>query len=174
MFLAIRAGQTLLPWPKDNRTEIHVASTPTAHPQPEAESGAPAPADAHLDARYGRTPTTRKRRRIIAIVVAAAFVVVFGAWVVFAAFDGDGAKLETRDLGYTVGSDRRIDVQYTVSVEAGTPVTCAVQAQSDKFAIVGWKVVQLPPAAQFTSSYTTSLATSERAVTGLIYQCWLP
>jgi hypothetical protein len=149
-----------------------VASMPPAHPSaeaPEAEN-----VDARLDARYGRSPLVTRRRRLIAVVVAAAFVVVFAAWVVFAAFDGNGSKLETRDLGYTVGSDRQVDVQYTISVAAGTRVSCAVQAQSEKFAIVGWKVVDLPPADRFTSTYTTSLATSERAVTGLIYQCWLP
>ena len=149
-----------------------MASTPPAPPSTEADPAQPV--DGHLDARYGRTPAATRRRRFIAIVVAAAFVVVFGAWVVFAAFDGNGSKLETRDLGYTVGGDDSIDVQYTISVEAGTRVSCAVQAQSDKFAIVGWKVVDLPPAPQFTSTYTTTLATSERAVTGLIYQCWLP
>lgn len=127
-----------------------------------------------LDARYGRSPRGRRNRRVVALVTAAAFVVVFVAWVVFAAFDGTGSKLESADVGYQVGSDRSVDVQYTVSVDAGTAVDCAVEAQNSGFAVVGWKIVHLPAADQRSVTYTTSLATSERAVTGLIYSCWLP
>lgn len=146
---------------------------PAASPAPST----PAPDTArssHLDDRYGRSPGTRRRRTVVAVSVAVAFVVVFAAWVVFAAFDGDGSKLESTDVGYTVLDDRSVDVQYTVSVQPGTEVSCAVQAQNQKFAIVGWKVVHLPAATQHSTTYTTSLATSERAVTGLIYECWLP
>jgi len=34
--------------------------------------------------------------------------------------------------------------------------------------------VHLPASERRSVTYTTSLATSERAVTGLIYRCWLP
>ena len=157
-----------------------MASKPPAAPPPAAPAaeGPSAPVDvptsSRLDARYGRSPGSRRRGRVIAIAVAASFVVVFAAWVVFAAFDGSGSKLESTDVGYTQTSDRSLDVQYTISVAPGTPVSCAVQAQSEKFAIVGWKIVHLPAATQHSTTYTTSLVTSEPAVTGLIYECWLP
>jgi hypothetical protein len=140
------------------------AAAPEQHVDPSHDG-----ASARLDARYGRSSGTRRRGRWIAVAVAASFVVVFAAWVVFAAFDGDGSKLESTDVGYTVLDDRAVDVQYTVS-----EVSCAVQAQNQKFSIVGWKVVDLPASSTHSTTYTTSLATSERAVTGLIYECWLP
>jgi hypothetical protein len=145
------------------------AAAPEQHAAPSHDG-----TSARLDARYGRSSGTRRRGRWIAVAVAASFVVVFAAWVVFAAFDGDGSKLESTDVGYTVLDDRAVDVQYTVSVQPGTEVSCAVQAQNQKFSIVGWKVVHLPASSTHSTTYTTSLATSERAVTGLIYECWLP
>lgn len=150
--------------PDDGRNPDDPVDRPVAAP----------PSSPRLDARYGRSPNRRRRRGVIAIVTAASFVVVFAAWVVFAAFDGTGSKLETSDLGYVVTDARDIDVRYSVSVEPGTAVSCAVQAQNTTFAIVGWKVVHLPAATQRSTTYTTSLKTSERAVTGLIYRCWLP
>ncbi|NIJ05930.1 hypothetical protein FHR78_002484 [Frigoribacterium faeni] len=149
------------------------APSPAAEPDQRLDPSADA-ASARLDARYGRSSATRRRGRWIAIAVAASFVLVFAAWVVFAAFDGDGSKVEGTDVGYTVLDDRAVDVQYTVSVAPGTAVDCAVQAQNQKFSIVGWKVVHLPASSTHSTTYTTSLATSERAVTGLIYECWLP
>jgi hypothetical protein len=114
---------------------------------------------ARLDARYGRSPDRRRRRRVLGVV---------------AAFDGDGSELEARDTGYQITDDRSVEVQYTVSTDPGTPVRCAVQALNNVQAIVGWKVVDLPATGSRSTTYTTSLATTERAVTGLIYRCWLP
>jgi len=129
---------------------------------------------ARLDARYGRSPDRRRRRRVLGVVAGAAVVVVSVLWVVFVAFDGDGSRLEARDTGYQITDDRSVEVQYTVSTDPGTPVRCAVQALNNVQAIVGWKVVDLPATGSRSTTYTTSLATTERAVTGLIYRCWLP
>jgi hypothetical protein len=38
---------------------------------------------------------------------------------------------------------------------------------------VGWKVVRLEPSEQRTRHLTEVVRTSEPAVTGLIYRCWL-
>jgi len=136
---------------------------------PEADSTA-----ARLDARYGRSPDRRRRLRLLGWTAGVAVIVVSLLWVVFVAFDGDGSKLEARDTGYEIVDDRAVDVQYTISTEPGTPVRCAVQALNNVQAIIGWKVVDLPPTEARSTTYTTSLATTERAVTGLIYRCWLP
>jgi len=132
------------------------------------------PPSARLDARYGRSPRGRRRRLVVGLSVAVAFVVVFAAWVVFAAFDGTSSQLESADVGYQVTSDRAVEVQYTVTADTGRAVDCAVEAQNSGFAVVGWKIVHLPASERRSVTYTTSLATSERAVTGLIYRCWLP
>ena len=127
-----------------------------------------------LDERYGRSPGRRRRLRLLGGAAGVAAVVVSLLWVVFVAFDGDGSELEVRDTGYEIVSDRAVDARYTVSTDPGTPVRCAVQALNDVQAIVGWKVVDLPGVDTRSTTYTTSLVTTERAVTGLIYRCWLP
>jgi Domain of unknown function (DUF4307) len=126
-----------------------------------------------LDSRYGRTPQRRRRSRLLAIVAAASVVVVVIAWVIWVGLFGPGASLENRDIGYElVGSDG-VDVRYEVTVDTGRSVSCAVQALAEDFSIVGWKVVDLPPSQQLTRQFRTDLRTTEPAVTGLIYRCWL-
>jgi hypothetical protein len=64
-------------------------------------------------------------------------------------------------------------VRYEVTADAGAAVSCALHALNGTFAIVGWKVVELPPSEQGTRQFRETLRTSEPAVTGLIYRCWL-
>ena len=128
---------------------------------------------ADLDDRYGRTPGSAKRTRIIFIVAVAAFAVVFGAWLIWAGLIGTGAQLQTRDTGYRNVTDNSIDVQYSLTVDAGTPVRCAVQALNSSFSVVGWKIVDVPPSETRTRTLVETVRTSERAVTGLIHTCWL-
>lgn len=130
-----------------------------------------------LDRRYGRTPQRGRRARLLAIVAAIAVVVTVIAWVVWVGLFSPSASLDSRDLGYSeiageAGGDA-IEVRYEVTADAGASVSCALQALSHDFAIVGWKVVELPPGDTRTRQYREVLRTSEPAVTGLIYRCWL-
>ena len=126
-----------------------------------------------LDARYGRSRGFTKRQRVIGIVVAGAFALVFAAWLVWAGLLGDAASIETRDSGYVISSDSLVSVQFQVTADADTALSCAVQALNESFAVVGWRVVQLPASSERTRSFTEDVRTSELAVTGLIYRCWL-
>jgi len=128
---------------------------------------------ARLDDRYGRRPGRARRSRLVALVAGSAVALVVTAWVVLVAFDGDSAELEVSHYGFTVAGDDSVDVQYTVNVADGTEVGCAVQALNENRAVVGWKVVELPAVDSHTQTYTTSLVTSERAVTGSAYRCWV-
>lgn len=127
-----------------------------------------------LDVRYGRTRSYRLRRRWIAVIVGGAFVVVFGAWVIFAAFDGTSATVETNDAGYVIHDDHSATVRSEVSVDPGTRVDCAVEVLNSGFDVVGWKIVHLPPSTAQANTYTTEITTMNRGVTGLIDKCWLP
>src|SRR5690606_10338731 len=128
---------------------------------------------AAMDARYGRTPKRRRRDRIIMIVAGFLFGIVVTAWVVWAGLDGTRGSLATQDIAYSNVDDANMSVTWQVSVKSGTPVSCALQAQNEAHAIVGWKIVEIAPAEAFTNRYQEDLRTSQRAVTGLIYQCWL-
>ncbi len=126
-----------------------------------------------LDERYGRTRAVSRSRRVFAIAVAGAFAVVLIAWVVWAALDGDSANIEFRDVAHEIIDDSSVSVTWQVTAEPGSSVTCAVKAMNESFTDVGWKVVQLPASTERTRVFTEQVRTTELAVTGLIYRCWL-
>ncbi len=110
---------------------------------------------------------------MLGVVAAAGVAAVVVAWVVWAGLLGPGASLGSRDLGYSLVGDTAIEVRYEVTVDAGSTVSCALQALNETFAIVGWKVVPIPASDEGTRQFRETLRTSEPAVTGLIYRCWL-
>ena len=126
-----------------------------------------------LDERYGRTPASSRTRRVIGVAVAAAFALVLGAWVVWAALDGESASLEFRDVAHEIIDESTVSVTWQLTAEPGTDVSCVVKAMNEGFSDVGWKVVQLPASDQRTRVFTEQVRTTELAVTGLIYRCWL-
>lgn len=126
-----------------------------------------------LDERYGRSPDAARRTRWVAIGAAAAFVLVFAGWLIWGGLGGDAARFQVRDTGYDVIDDRTVDVTWQFTAEPGTGARCAVQALNSSFGIVGWKVVDVAPSDTRTRAFTTTLLTTEEAVTGLIYRCWL-
>lgn len=126
-----------------------------------------------LDERYGRTRGLSRSRRVFAIAAAGVFAVVLVAWVVWAALDGDSANIEFRDVAHEIIDDSSVSVTWQVTAEPGSDVSCAVKAMNESFTDVGWKVVQLPASSERTRVFTEQLRTTELAVTGLIYRCWL-
>lgn len=126
-----------------------------------------------IDSRYGRTPERRRRSRLLAILAAIGVAVVVVAWVLWVGLFGPGASLESRDLGYQLTSEASVEVRYEVTVDTGRSVSCAVEALAEDFSIVGWHVVTLPPSDQRTRQFSASVRTTQPAVTGLIYRCWL-
>jgi hypothetical protein len=126
-----------------------------------------------LDRRYGRTPQGTRRTRVILVSTAAAFAVVLVAWLVWGGLLSANADIEAIDTGHTVVDDTLVQVRYQLTVEPGTPVSCAFQAQNSTFAIVGWKIVEVEPSQRRVRTLGTEIRTTELAVTGLIYRCWL-
>ena len=126
-----------------------------------------------LDERYGRTPAVTRRRRLVGIVVAGAFALALAAWLIWAGLLSPAANIEFVDVGHEIVDDAHVSVTWQVTAEPGSKVSCAVQALNSSYTVVGWKVVELPPSEQRTRTETEQLITTELAVTGLIYRCWL-
>jgi len=126
-----------------------------------------------LDQRYGRTPKRRARRRLIAWIAGIAAAVVVVAWVVWAGLDGTSATIGTQDTAHLVVDSRSVQVEFDLTLPRGDTASCVVQALNDKFAVVGWKVVDIPPSDLAIRSFSETVRTSELASTGLIYDCWL-
>ena len=103
-----------------------------------------------LAARYGRTPARTARLRFVAIAAAAGVAAVVIAWVVWVGLLGPSASLETKDVGYVATSDDAGEVRWQLTAPADTPVSCALKAVSEKHAVVGWLVVEVPPSIAVT------------------------
>ena len=101
------------------------------------------------------------------------FAVVLVAWVVWASLDATGSSMQTRDVAHVITSDTSVDVTFELTTEPGSTTYCAVQALNERFAVVGWKVIEVPPSDSRTRTLTESLRTTELPNTGLIYRCWL-
>jgi len=127
-----------------------------------------------LAERYGRTRSDSARQRLWGIIGASGVAVVLLAWLGWAGLGQPTAQFETRDLGYELISDREVTVRFELSAPPGMEISCAIQALNASYGIVGWAVVDIPPADVRTRVFNQPLRTSEPAVTGLLYECWQP
>lgn len=127
-----------------------------------------------LDRRYGRSRKEKMAGRLAGAFAGAVFAVILGAWLWWGGVLETPAQLQYRDISHEIPSSREVIVNYEVTAVPGTNISCAIQALNESFGIVGWKIEELGPAESWTRVYSTTLRTSEPAVTGLIYECWLP
>jgi hypothetical protein len=89
-----------------------------------------------------------------------------------------------KDIGYSTVDATQIEVDFQVTREPGTAVQCAVKALDSKFAIVGWKVVDIPPAPESGQGAVTDggrtvalrevLRTESQSVSAVVDSCWIP
>lgn len=126
-----------------------------------------------LVARYGRTRTNARINKWIGITGAGGVAAVLVAWLWWAGLAQPTAQFEARDLGWERVDDRAVSVRFELSVTPGTPMSCAVQALNAQYGIIGWTVVDIPPSEQRTRVFDQVVRTSETAVTGLLYRCWV-
>ena len=126
-----------------------------------------------IDERYGRTPSRTRRTRWLVVGLAAIMVATFALWVVWTGLNNGQGNIDVQDIGHKVIDDSNVSVTWALSAPAGTAVSCAVQAQNEAHGIVGWKIVDLGASESFTRQFTENVRTSQLAVTGLIYRCWL-
>jgi hypothetical protein len=130
--------------------------------------------DSLLENRYGKSPRQRSQNTRLAALGGAGFAVVLIAWLWWAGLAQPTAQFETRDLGWERVDEQSVSVKWEVSVAPGTEMSCAVQALNAQYGIVGWVIVDLPASEQRTRVFNQVVRTSETAVTGLLYRCWVP
>jgi hypothetical protein len=77
-----------------------------------------------------------------------------------------------QDVGFTVSGDDAVEVTFDLTrPDAVVPVRCRVQALNEQYGQVGLLVVDVPPGEERTERLRVTVATSERAVTGLVDSC---
>ncbi len=130
---------------------------------------------AALDARYGRTRRARWTTRVWFVVIGAIIALAFAAWVLWAGPLAPSAPLDEQDVGYTSTDDGRgVSIRWQLTVDPGTRTRCALQAMDKDFSTVGWKIVDVPASEARTRRLEATVRTTQPAVSGLIYSCWLP
>lgn len=149
------------------------SSIPTGSADPAAGSSPAVSSRADLDARYGRSPKAKRNNRFIVVTVAIGFVAVFTAWLVWGGLLEAPAQFEAKDTGFELISDSTVTVRWNFNVPENTSARCAVHALNSTFAIVGWKVVDVPASDLRNRALSQTIRTTEQAVSGLIYRCWL-
>lgn len=127
-------------------------------------------APSSLDDRYGRTRQLGVDKRLgwgiaIGALLLGLVVLLFGGW------QGNNT-VEGKVRHYEVQDPRTVAIDFQVSAPAQTEVACALEALSESYSTVGWKVIVLPPSAQLTRSVSDTLATTYEATTGTVRSCW--
>ncbi|WP_457966305.1 DUF4307 domain-containing protein [Arthrobacter sp. D1-29] len=139
----------------------------------------PPPADTSLTNRYGsqKPPLSTGAKRAIGITALAAGI-GFMAWV---STSSATSGVTFKDIGFSVADATQAEVDFQVTREPGTAVKCAVKALDSKFAVVGWKVVDIPPGQPDgtadngrTISQRVVLKTESLSVSGVVDSCWVP
>lgn len=137
------------------------------------------PADTSLANRYGsqKQPLPRGLKRGIAVAALAAGI-GFMAWVSTSSSTDD---VTFKDIGFSTIDATRAEIDFQVTRDPGTAVKCAVKALDSKFAVVGWKVVGIPPKeAEATAdggrtvAQRVSVRTESLSVSGVVDSCWVP
>ena len=137
------------------------------------------PADTSLANRYGsqKRPLPRGAKRGIAVAALAAGV-GFMAWVSTSSAVSD---VTFKDIGFSTIDATAAEVDFQVTREPGTAVKCGVKALDSKFAVVGWKVVDIPPGEPANSadggrtvSQRVTVRTESISVSGVVDSCWVP
>lgn len=124
-----------------------------------------------IDDRYGRGRRRRIDRRlgwIIAFVlVTGPGAVLFSAWLY-------SQDIETRDIDFKVVDERSASLVFEVTSPAGSPLACALEAQSESHAQVGWLIREYPISDQRTRRFTETVLTTTHATTVTVASCWVP
>jgi len=83
------------------------------------------------------------------------------------------SQLQYRDVAHTIVSERSVVVNYEVTTAPGTPITC--RRSSVECLLWNRRVARRrhPALGSVDKGFETPLRTSEPAVTGLLYECWL-
>ena len=145
----------------------------------EEQPAAPAPAPTSLANRYGgpkRTLGGKAKRGIVVAALAAG--IGFLAWVSTSAAT---ESVSFKDIGYSTVDSTLAEIDFQVTKNPETAAKCAVKALDAKFAVVGWKVVDVGPNAADagtdggrTTVHRVTLRTESQSVSAVVDSCWIP
>lgn len=141
----------------------------------EDQQAAPAPAPTSLANRYGspKRALTRTARRNLLIAALAAGIGFMG-WISTSSATPD---VTFKDIGYSTPDATLAELDFQVTKDPAAHAKCALKALDSKFAVVGWKVVDIGASAADGGRSTTHravLRTESQAVSAVVDSCWVP
>lgn len=161
--------------PRDDTAGSRRTSVP-GHPRParltdeEASGELAARPAASTSARYdthrGISRTTQVRLAVAAVTVAVLTI----AWVTLGP---SATSVRGKVFGYSVQGPEAVDITFDVAKPKDASVRCTVEALNENYAQVGTKDVTVGPADVGEARYTTTIATTELAVTAIVDECLL-
>ncbi|MBF0723839.1 DUF4307 domain-containing protein [Sanguibacter inulinus] len=110
--------------------------------------------------------TTQVRLAVAAVTVAVLSI----AWVTMGP---TASTVRGKDFGYSVKGPEAVDITFDVAKPKDSTVVCTVEALNENYAQVGTKEVTIGPAEVSEARYTTTIATTELAVTAVVDECVL-
>lgn len=120
--------------------------------------------------RYGPAPDPRRRRLVVAGLVTLGVLGVAAA--VWLGLASAAAPVHWSQVGFRIDGPDAVDVTFQVTrADPSTPARCTVEAQNSAHGQVGVVEVEVPASADATVRLTTTVRTSEPAVTGLVTSC---
>ncbi|MGO4856440.1 DUF4307 domain-containing protein [Arthrobacter sp. 2MCAF14] len=144
----------------------------------EDPSGTALPATTSLANRYGsqkRAFGGKTKRNIVIAVLLVAIGLLF--WVTTSSSQ---SSVSFKDIGYSATDATQLSVDFQVTKNPDATAKCAVKALDSKFAVVGWKVVEIGPNAPKagadggqTTAQRTILRTESEAVSAVVDNCWI-
>ena len=140
-------------------------------------STSPAPHRGSVTERYGRPGTgVSARSRPVLLILALVFAVIIAGVLSVTSAE----PVSSKDVGFNVEQDGFTSVDFEVIKDPGATAQCAVQALSENYAVVGWKIVDIGAngvdegADQGRStSHRVQLRVDSPAVSGGVNACWL-
>jgi hypothetical protein len=145
----------------------------------EDQPAVPAPASPSLANRYGgqKRALSGKTKRIL-LAAALAVGIGFMAWI---STSNAAASVTYKDIGYSTPDATLAEVDFQVTKDPAAEAKCAVKALDAKFAVVGWKVVDIGSNATDegadggrTTVHRASVRTESQAVSAVVDSCWIP
>jgi hypothetical protein len=104
--------------------------------------------------------------------------IAFMAWI---STSLNSATVTFKDIGYSTTDATQAEIDFQVTKEPGTGAKCAVKALDAKFAVVGWKVVDIGPNPADatadggrTTVHRAAVRTESLSVSGVVDSCWIP
>ncbi|MEO5779395.1 MULTISPECIES: DUF4307 domain-containing protein [Arthrobacter] len=137
------------------------------------------PATTSLANRYGgqKRSLSGRTKRIILIAALAAGI-AFMAWV---STSNATSSVTFKDIGYSTPDGTLAEVDFEVTKDPAVAAKCAVKALDSKFAVVGWKVLDIGPNSVDTGKdggrttvHRVQVRTESPAVSAVVDNCWLP